>query len=291
MAALDFLEKELKVKNATIISSKLSSISSILWIEVQNSKTADWIQKQSSYYKREARAIMYPPQELFRTIKSIEQNCKEAKKTNPNLRYQVKLGPDNIELWTKLLREPQYTKQSLTAYGNIEEPNIDKIVTTPNFGQSPPKGQDTNFKRPRESNDDSMLSPKRHLIMVNELRLSPKWNMPFQSTVISPPKEQWPNKIVQTVREMIKPPTPPRRRTRSQSGTKEPLTNIEQTEINNENSNKKQSKTSPVKKQVNKGKVNQNSSTKGEKTKIETTETTNQQKQNNKENTTRTSEK
>ena len=46
-----------------------------------------------------------------------------------------------------------------------------------------------------------------------------------------------------------------------------------------------------MKKQVNKGKAKQNSSTKGEKTKIETTETTNQQKQNNKENTIRTSEK
>ena len=84
MAALDSLEKELKITEATVISSKLSSTSSILWIEVQNSETADWIQKQSSYYKREAWAIMYPPQELFRTIKSIEQNCKEAKKANPN---------------------------------------------------------------------------------------------------------------------------------------------------------------------------------------------------------------
>ena len=43
MAALDFLEKELKVKDATIISSKLSSTSSILWIEVQNIETAEWI--------------------------------------------------------------------------------------------------------------------------------------------------------------------------------------------------------------------------------------------------------
>ena len=154
MAALDFLEKELKITNATIISSKLSSTSSILWIEVQNIETAEWIQKQSSYYKRESWATMYPPQELFRTIKSIEQNCKEEKKRNPNLQYQVKLGQDNIELWTKLLKEPQYTKQSLTVFGNIEEPNIDKIVTTPNFGQSPPKGRDTNFKRSRESNDD-----------------------------------------------------------------------------------------------------------------------------------------
>ena len=64
--------------------------------------------------------------------------------------------------------------------------------------------------------------------MTDELRLSPEWNMPFQSTIISPPKEQPPNKIVQIVREKIKSPSPPRRRTRSQSETKEPLTNTEQ---------------------------------------------------------------
>ena len=118
---------------------------------------------------------MYPPQELFRTIKSIEQNCKEHKKTNPELRYQVKLGPHNIELWTKLLREPQYTKQPLTAYGSNIEPNIEKITTLPNFGQSPPKGRDFNIKRPRESHDNSMRTPKRHQFIDEEVRLISGW--------------------------------------------------------------------------------------------------------------------
>merc|ERR1712240_79336 len=54
----------------------------------------------------------------------------------------VKLGHDNIELWTKQLREPQYSQQLLTVFGEIEEPNIKCIITTPNFGQSPPKGRE-----------------------------------------------------------------------------------------------------------------------------------------------------
>ena len=103
--------------------------------------------------------------------------------------------------------------------------------------------------------------------MTNELRLSLEWNMPFQSTVTSSPQEQQLNKIVQIVREKIKPPSPQRRRTRSQSGAKEPLTNIEQ-----------KNNTGEI--QVNKGKTNQNTN-KGEKT----NETNNQQKQINKENT------
>merc|ERR1712243_290602 len=55
-----------------------------------------------------------------------------GKQTNKDLRYIVKIGTDNIELWTKYLREPQYTQQPLDTYGEIEPPN---------FGQSPPKGR------------------------------------------------------------------------------------------------------------------------------------------------------
>merc|ERR1712240_373576 len=81
------------------------------------------------------------PPEFFRTIKSVEYNCKEQRKKDKDLRYMVKLELDNIELWTKQLRKPQYTQQQLTTFGEIEEPNIQRILTTPNFGQSPPKGR------------------------------------------------------------------------------------------------------------------------------------------------------
>merc|ERR1712240_340449 len=141
MAAHEFLEQELKVNNAVITSSKLSTTSDILWVQLDNEKSAIDIQKQSATLRREARAIMYPPPEFFRTIKSVEHNCNERKKTDKDLRYMVKLGTDNIELWTKYLREPQYSLQPLTTFGKIEPPNIQRIIITPNFGQSPPKGR------------------------------------------------------------------------------------------------------------------------------------------------------
>merc|ERR1712240_484375 len=137
----EFLEKELKVTKAVITSSKLSTTSDILWIQVDNEQTAIDIQKQTATLRREARAIMYPPPEYFRTIKSVEHNCNEQKKTNKDLRYTVRIGTDNIELWTKYLREPQYTQQPLDTYGEIEPPNLERIIITPNFGQSPPKGR------------------------------------------------------------------------------------------------------------------------------------------------------
>merc|ERR1712240_165743 len=137
----EFLEKELKVTKAVITSSKLSTTSDILWIQLDNEKSAIDIQKQSASLRREARAIMYPPPEFFRTIKSVEHNCNEQKKTNKDLRYIVKIGTDNIELWTKYLKEPQYSQQPLDTYSEIEPPNLERIKITPNFGQSPPKGR------------------------------------------------------------------------------------------------------------------------------------------------------
>merc|ERR1711873_381795 len=111
-------EKELKVTKAIITSSKLSTTSDILWIQVHNEQSAIDIQKQSATLRREARAIMYPPPEYFRTIKSVEHNCNEQKKTNKDLRYTVRIGTDNIELWTKHLQEPQYSQQPLDTYGH-----------------------------------------------------------------------------------------------------------------------------------------------------------------------------
>ena len=87
MATAEFLDKELKLTNINIISSKMSLSSPILWIEVNDSYTADMLSRQSAKIRSKAKAIMYPPQELYPTIKSIENNCKAQRSKNPNLRY------------------------------------------------------------------------------------------------------------------------------------------------------------------------------------------------------------
>ena len=157
MAAHDFLEQELKIFNTVITSSKQSTTSDILWIQLDNEKTAIDIQKQSASIRGEARAIMYPPPEFYQTIKSVEHNCNEQKKINKELRYIVKIGTDNIELWTKHPQEPQYSKQPLDTYGEIEPPNLDRIRITPNFGQSPPKGRG----KPHEYNISQLQTPQQ----------------------------------------------------------------------------------------------------------------------------------
>ena len=122
----------------------------ILWIEVEDYDMADMIIKQSAKIRNpNGKAIMYPPQELFPSIKSIENNCKTQKSMHPNLRYQVRLGHDNIELWIKQLGDKEYIKVDPNVFGPYTMPKIDNITTLPNLGVSPPKGR--TLKRTRDS--------------------------------------------------------------------------------------------------------------------------------------------
>ena len=50
-------------------------------------------------------------------------NCKKASRLNPKLRYQVRLGTLDIELWTKNVEEIQYMKTPLLEFGML--PSID----------------------------------------------------------------------------------------------------------------------------------------------------------------------
>ena len=69
---------------------------------VDDCYTADMIIRQSTKIRNpDAKAIMYPPEELFPSIKSIENNCKAQKTKDVNLHYQVRLGFNNLELWIK----------------------------------------------------------------------------------------------------------------------------------------------------------------------------------------------
>lgn len=74
-SAAEFLANELKLHPPTIISTKMSQTSAILWIELEDRDTADMIMRQSAKIRNpNGIAIMYPPQELFPSIKSIENN-------------------------------------------------------------------------------------------------------------------------------------------------------------------------------------------------------------------------
>ena len=119
-------------------------------------------------------------------------------------------------------------------YGPFIQPKIDKIITLPNFGQSPPKGK--TFKRPRESPEQSKITPKRRTYLMEELNLGPEWQkhsptkIPFTSSNPSPPKESPQSIIAQIMKQRTQPPSPPKTRSRSRSRTKQQKTKTNQKE-------------------------------------------------------------
>ena len=116
---------------------------------------------------------MYPPQELYSSIKSIESNCKKQKLSNPSLRYQVKLGIETLELWIKNVGDYSYTRVDLNIFGPVVEPNLSSSPYQTNLAPSPPKGR--SLKRQRESPDKTRPVPKRRTVVLEDLNLRPSW--------------------------------------------------------------------------------------------------------------------
>ena len=139
-------------------------------------------------------AIIYPPQELFPSIKSIENNCKAAKSKDQNLRYQVRLGHNNIELWIKTLGDKEYLKVDPTVFGSYTLPKIDNITTLPNLSVSPPKGK--TLKRTRESPETVKIPSKCQTLTIDDLMLQPSWRNTDKSPLAKPPQKHLPPPLV-----------------------------------------------------------------------------------------------
>ena len=132
----------------------MSKNSPILWIELDCPEDVDIILRHSArVWNLQAKAIMYPPSELFRTIKSIELNCKKQKEKDPDLRYNVRLGVENIELHIKHLGDYEYCHVNLDIFGPFEEPNLEKTTVHTTMSDSPPKGRILKRQRNSPEND------------------------------------------------------------------------------------------------------------------------------------------
>ena len=129
-------------------------------MELEDSDIADAILIQSAKVRNpEGKAVIYPPQELFQSIKSIEANCKLQKDKDPNFRYQVRLGKEKLELHIKQLDDIEYTQVQLDLFGPYIKPNLTKFNVQTCLNISPPKGR--TMKRARESPGTTRNPPKR----------------------------------------------------------------------------------------------------------------------------------
>ena len=81
--------------------------------------------------KLNIRLITKIPQQFWNRNKVLEQNCFNERQKDPNLRTQVRLGRNDLELRTKYRSEIYWRTTPLEAYGSLPDPEIDKESRTP----------------------------------------------------------------------------------------------------------------------------------------------------------------
>ena len=86
-AAAEFITKELKLQPPTIMSTKMSQSSPIMWIEVQDSDTADMLMRQSAKIRNpNGQAIMYHPPRTLPYNKINRKQMQGQKSNTPTIK-------------------------------------------------------------------------------------------------------------------------------------------------------------------------------------------------------------
>ena len=108
------------------------------------------------------RTINYFPGEIYSRMKELESFCKLKKESNPNFKYQIRLGYDDLVL--KIKEGSEYWKDAnIDSLGKLSDFTIPIYKGVNSWEEkSPPKGR--NQKRARsKSNSPSIISKKINL--------------------------------------------------------------------------------------------------------------------------------
>ena len=65
--------------------------------------------------------MTFIPSFLWDRKTKLLENCKQQQQKDQNLRYQIRLGRKDIELWTKYQGEKYFRKTPILAFGDLPE--------------------------------------------------------------------------------------------------------------------------------------------------------------------------
>ena len=140
-AGKDFLNKELKFKvdEINIVATKLAPKpeSQILWIETSEANVKKIYSRAAALKNKNIRLITYFPAELWERKVALDKHLKLERVNEPNLRTQVRLGTEDLELNTKHVGEPLWQVTPVTAYGEL--PPVGARSPRPSQPFSPPR--------------------------------------------------------------------------------------------------------------------------------------------------------
>ena len=95
--------------------------------------------------------------------KNLEKLLKIARSENPELRTQIRMGDEDITLYTKMVGQPFYQWTPITKYGdpNMEIPDISMTTSTRKRKEITP---DKNMDKKRNTNNSPVMkaNPGNH---------------------------------------------------------------------------------------------------------------------------------
>ena len=115
--------------------------------------------------------VTYIPPILWPVKSKIIANCKNAQKINPKLRYQVRLGTKNVQLFTKEVGDQYFRETPNTLFGPVPDigynkysPIKERMLLLTNKRPRSVSPQSTNKQQRRTLNADSSMELDQTLL-------------------------------------------------------------------------------------------------------------------------------
>ena len=124
-AAYEFLDFKLQLTGIKIHDCKMSfnPDSGIMWITTDIFSIKRIFARMVQMKNPDIKVINYFPPQVWERKRKLEHLLKIARQQNPDLRTQVRMGENDISLFSKMVGEPFYKWTLLDTYGDLNNPN------------------------------------------------------------------------------------------------------------------------------------------------------------------------
>ena len=125
-AANDFLYSKLSLRigEVDILKTKMCNnpYSSILWVTLSKQTDVTKIFRRAAQLKmKNIRIMTFFPSSIWPRKMSVEKNMAKARQTNKDLKYQIRLGNNDIQLLIKDNHNPVWTRVDIDKYGPVAD--------------------------------------------------------------------------------------------------------------------------------------------------------------------------
>ena len=151
---------ELNMDNLNIRETKMSynGDSGIMWVTLDKFTVRSIYQRNVSIKNPDIRVITYFPKQLWQKKKNLDIILSEARKKDSKLRTQVRMGDEDLQLFTKNVGEPFWMKTPINHYGDPDQ-SIEFVSNGKRKEITPEKNTDNKRKRiGDEKEDDSNMT-------------------------------------------------------------------------------------------------------------------------------------